>query len=365
MIETLLAPFRTMSALTQRASLALLPLIAAAPAAIQAPAYAPKDGSTLVKSFVLTMNTAIDDSTTLVNGDDSQSPSIESETLIVRKLQVSDHIVSCESGRPTKLVRSYDGLGINIESPLQMSGPVSVEADLAFEGVSPLDALEVEFTWDSDAETYKRAWVGGEGDSSHLDGLAEDLDLRALLPDGEVSVGDSWAVDPEAFVDLLYSGGDLSFEMSSTGDSPPAGVGNIEDQPSPRESFDKLGDCKVTARLAEPRSDGGRRLAVISFTADLEGSLDNSEAVLKTLGEMVPGGTFNVELANTDTFVEGKGEMLWDMAAGHAASLTFEGELTASQEQRASLSFGGQELDIESTTNTSGTVELKVEISAK
>lgn len=350
----------------QRAGLALLPLVTVAPAAIEGPAYAPADGTTLVRTFTLSLDVSVDDSETLINGSGDMAPEIESDTSFVRTLAVTDRIASSADGRPTALERTYDTVSMEIESPMKMSmmGQVT-EANLAFEGTSALDARGVKFTWDAESDAFKRAWSDDEGDAEMLEGLTEDLDMRGMLPSGDVAVGDSWEVDPATFVDIVFAGGDLSFEMTSTGDAAPPGMGSAEDQTDGRESWQELEDSTVTATLGEPESSGDSRIAVIAFEVDLSANADNEEDMLEAIEAQAPGAGVDIETATTKSYLEGKGVLKWDMAAGHAISLTFSGDVSAEIEQIASISMGGQEMAIESTTETSGTINLEVSVSAE
>ncbi len=352
--------------LLHRAGLALLPLVAAAPAAIDAPAYAPADGITLVRTFTLTQETSVDDSETLINGSSDMAPEIESDTSIVRTLAVTDRIASSAEGRPTAFERTYDTVSIDVKSPMKLSmmGQLT-EAELAFEGTSALDSRGVKFNWDAESGSYKRAWSDDEGDTEMLEGLNEDLDMRGMLPGGDAAMGDSWEVDPAVFVDLVFAGGDLSFEMTSTGDTPPPGMGDVADQTDGHESWEELEDSTVTATLAEPESSGESRIAVIEFEVDITAIADNSDDMREAIESQAPGAGVDIETATTRSFLEGKGVLKWDLAAGHAVSLTFSGEISAEQEQVASISMGGQEMAIESNTESSGTINLEVSVSAE
>ena len=50
---------------------------------------------------------------------------------------------------------------------------------------------------------------GDTGDTEHLEGLVEDMDLRVLLPDQEVDPDDSWELEPADMAHVFRPGGEL------------------------------------------------------------------------------------------------------------------------------------------------------------
>lgn len=348
--------------LLKRAAAALLPLFAASYAPIDSPAFAPEEGTTLTKSFTLVLSSDLDDTQMLMNGDDSMSPEMELSSTLTRTLVVTDEIVSMGSGQPKLLQRSFDKVGLEILSPVSMSMQgMDMDAEMHYTGTSPLESKTVKFTWDADAEAYSTAWVDDESDTDPLTDLLEDMDFRGLLPAADTSVGESWDVDPEAIIGMLFAGGELSWEIESIGDEAPMGMGGEDQVPSPRDAWLGLGESSASARLAESRTNGDREIAVIEFEVEIEAVQDISEQVLEGIqGNLPDGAEIDIEVADTESMLEGKGVLLWDVAGGHALSLEFSGETSSEQVQEMALSIGGQDMDIESTTSMSGEFTLTV-----
>lgn len=325
--------------------------------------YAPAEGTTINRSYSLTMNTVIDESKTLMNGDDSMSPSIEGSTVYTRNVVVNDELRKMAAGQPAALRRSFEELTADVKSPVKVAAPgMNVDADIHYTGSSGLAGKQVDFIWDADAGEYEKSHVEEGADAELLAGLIEDMDMRALLPSaGDVAPGDSWDVDPAAFVDVLFLGGDLAFDLESIGDDPPMGMGEIGDQPSPRDLWQDLGECDVTATLGEPRTEGDSQLAVITIQVELESLADMVDLVAQAVEKAVPDGTqVDISTATNESFLEGKGVLLWNVAAGRAHSLEFSGEFSSTERQEMSISIGGNDLEVESETTSSGKADLTI-----
>lgn len=348
--------------LLKHAAVAVLPLLLASHAPVDSPAFAPEEGTTLTKSYTLVITSEMDDTTMTMNGDDSMSPEMEVTSTTTRTLVVTDEIVSMGDGQPKVLNRGFDTLGLEVHSPVSMSMQgMDIDADMHHTGTSPLDSKSVKFSWDADAEAYTRAWIDDDSDAAPLEGLIEDMDMRGLLPGADASVGDTWDVEPSVIINILFAGGDLSWEMESVGDDPPMGMGGEDEQVASREAWLELSESNVIARLGEPRSDGDRRLAVIEFEVEIEALQDITEQVRESLEKSLPAGAqVDIQFADNESILEGKGVLLWDIAGGHAVSLEFSGDTTTEQAQEMAISIAGQDLSIESSTSISGEMTLNV-----
>ncbi len=131
--------------------------------------------------------------------------------------------------------------------------------------VGPLAGTSVVYTWIPEEGAYGKYYDAREASESALRGLAEDLDLRALLPAGPVAVGDAWSVPGASLRDVFAPAGLLD--------------------PSPG-----TGDGRLV--LASVRAEAGRSLATIEVS--------------------VPG-------------VGDRGTLVWDLGAKRAASFVLKG----------------------------------------
>jgi len=150
---------------------------------------------------------------------------IESGTLVLRTL---DEYLEVGNGRPLRLRRVFERSG------------------------NPLEGTSVVFTWVPEEGAYGKYYDAREGPESALRELAEDLDLRALLPASAVAVGEHWQVSGETLGDVL--GERRAFELVLA---------------SVRE---ERGHALATVEVSLP-SSGGRGTLVWDLTARRAASL--------------------------------------------------------------------------------------------
>ena len=339
-------------------SLCTLPLLVAWSLPRAAVRFAPDSGVALTKTFSYVLETEMNDMSTLVNGaDPGMSPSVESSSTTTRTLSITDVYKEVEDGRPLKLVRTYDEISHVIDNPLsiEMMGE-SQEANMHGTGSSDLSGKSVVFAYDADAEEYSATFAEGEdGDDDALSELAEDLDLRALLPAGEVSEGDSWSIDIETIVDVLFPGGNIPIDVESDGDDSPMGAGDPFAIADPRMLFGEA-DGEATGTFAGMREVDDVMVAVIELEITVDSSVEMTEFLAETVAESGPEGMdIGLESADSEWTYEGSGELLWNTNGGFMHSLELEGEVETVHEQEMSLDMGGQSMSIEQTIEESGT----------
>jgi hypothetical protein len=306
--------------------LALAPLALALVPLADEVRYHPKEGLTLTREVRRSYELKLEEISVEVNG---QPMEVEGEMEIRDSLHivVDDEIVKVGDGRPAKLVRDYETLsGETTES--------SEGEDTTRERSSALEGKKVAFTWDSDEERYDVAFAGGEGDGSLLEGLQEDMDLRAFLPSGEVDDGDSWDVDAAAMATLLRPGGEVKLKISE-GQDPANEMG--------AEFAENLsGD--VTATYRGTREVDGVQLAVIEIEAKVETRGGDEES---------QGVALAFEL---------KGEMLWHQGEGRLHSVELRGPMRVTVTQSRSQSQGDQEFTIEQRMQLAGEASFELEV---
>ena len=178
----------------------------------------------------------------------------------LERIVVTDEILEVEDGRPLELVRTFDEL--SQESTFRTSendGGEEFERTL----VSDLEGVTVRFLWDEDAEAYFAEPADQDDlDDDVLDWLLEDMDLRLVLPDEEVEVGDTWEIDPAAYLSVMWPGGLLDFYDEDEEE----GVDTREIDEGSIENLEGEGE----ATLDEIREEDGVQLAVISISLEIE-----------------------------------------------------------------------------------------------
>src|SRR5262249_24217634 len=195
-------------------------LRAALPAPPLAPLLAPADkvsfhpakGTKLARAWEVKTQLSLDDQTTSMNG--KPTPDIDMELEITGTLDFATHDETGElDGDHVKtLKRTYDKLSSGSSFALSMAQMPDGGMEKNMTGSSKLEGKTVQFTWNPDESEYDVAYKGSEGEADLLDGLSEDLDLRAFVPGKEVAAGDTWKIDPNSFKEVLQPGGKLKIK---------------------------------------------------------------------------------------------------------------------------------------------------------
>jgi len=192
----------------------------------------------------------------------------------------------------------------------------------------------VVFTWNADDERFDvQAAADQKLDAELLDGLDEDMDLRAFLPDKPVAKGDSWDVEPAAFHAVLWPGGRLPFHDADK-DEPD----EIEHELNAALYASLDGDAKVT--YAGQREEDGVKVFVLHVKADLSRT-----------GESVPSNEYTTEHGGApgakvkgEFTTQVEGDLLWSVEHAHLISLTLEGK--AAVTEGVSYERGGQSVEM-------------------
>ena len=346
--KTLLAPALVAPAL----------LVLAGPAAELS--FHPAEGATVTMTFGHTSEISLEDMSIISNGqeiDPSMMGDVEMNISSTQSITVTDEYVTIEGSRPTKLKRSYDSLS-NATST-SMSNPMIGDTETDVESASELEGMTIVFTWNEDEGAYEAAFEDGEGDPELLDGLEADLTLRGFLPDGDVSEGDSWEVDPQNMRTVLAPGGALKLEPTEELDLMSGGG----PQPDASEFLRNI-DGTVTATLKGTRDVEGIRVAVISLEFELLATADLTETMAEAMegqdmgqeGMDMSFDAFDIEFA-----YQGEGELHWNLQAGVVDSCQVSGEVELIIEQAMNISMPGMgEMTMEQTMTMAGTQSANV-----
>src|SRR5262245_42321389 len=174
--------------------------------------YAPEKGLKVTRTCETSSEFELDWDSVTVDGEEQLDPAKKySCSLSIKdKFVVSDELVAGGGGRSEKLARTLHELHQEqAESTTRFDGEVFEKTQKL---TCDLEGKRVVFTWSADDERFDvQAAADQELDAELLDGLDEDMDLRAFLPDKPVAKGDSWDVEPAAFHAVLWPGGRLPF----------------------------------------------------------------------------------------------------------------------------------------------------------
>jgi hypothetical protein len=318
--------------------------------------FAPAEGLALKKSISLVNEMVLDDMRMLMNGEPPpMAMDMEMAGTTTATIEVTDRYVKTAEGRPAKLARTYDTL--STDSTMDMTVPMAGEQKVEASGSSELTGKTVHFTWNAEVGGFEATFPEEESaDEELLKDLAEDMDLRGLLPEGDVSVDEEWDVSPAYVMELIGPGGDLKIKaddpeleqmsMGSMGGDLRKMLGDV--------------DGAFKAKFKGFREEGEVKLAVITFSLDVESSADLTEMVREQVSKQeIPGGEMNVQSADAEMTLKGEGELLFNAAAGHFHSLSLTLESTQIVDTAMEMSIQGQEMKLEQGMDFSATLTLE------
>jgi hypothetical protein len=328
--------------------------------------FAPGEGSSLTKTFKNTMSFGLDDMSMLMNGEENpMMPEIEMDMEVVASTTVTDDYVTMGPGRPAVLKRTYDEIGseMNMEMVVEAMGQ-SQEESPSGAGTSELEGETVIFTWSDEDDEFKVSFPDDEGgDDDLLENLIEDMDLRVLLPDGEVAEGDSWDIPLAGMVDVLSPGGDLKLDVDMDGAGAGLGGPPPEMMSNMREMFGDMLEGSATATFSSTREVDGVTVAVVDIEIEIDTARDMSEFLEGVMGDEMPEGMdFSLDRVDLEFALEAKGELLWNISAGHIYSLNLEGDAAIAMDMEMGMDFGGQSMSMEMSMEMSGTMQTSVTV---
>jgi hypothetical protein len=328
--------------------------------------FAPSEGSSVTKTFENKAEFTLQNMTLSMNGQDSPTkPEMEMTINSNQKVVVTDEYVANRDGAPKKLRRSFDELGNSVSVAMKMAMMGQTQnKDQNTTGESELQGKKVLFTWDEDKGEYRKTFDPAAEKDNLLKDLEEDMDLRVLLPKEEVKEGASWDLDVKLLAAVLAPGGNLSIvpkEMSSDESMSMGmpGMGSMGDWL--RGALE--GSAKAT--FSGVREVDGAKMAVIKLEAKVSVSKDMTDMVQDAMkkAKLPPeAGDLSIDHMDVDYKLEADGELLWDLAAGHAHSFDMTGPSHVNMDMAMKMSPQGTKMSIEYGMEMSGTTELKVAI---
>ena len=111
------------------------------------------------------------------------------------------------------------------------------------------------------------------------------------------------------------------------------------------------------------REVGESEVAVIKFTFELSNAVDLTDQAREGMEDSdFPEGVEEIEIEHIDIEIiyEGKGELTWDLDAGHFHTFEASGDFELLLDQGMLLSAMGQEMSLEQTLELSGSLTFDV-----
>jgi len=303
--------------------------------------YAPDEGSTLSRTFDAEASYDLDGIRVEIDGE--EVPHGETPELTIdsdEHVAVTDRLLSVEDGHPLSLRRKFDELSRSVTY-----SSTEQDEDLEESSVCDLEGSTVHFEWNAEEGAYEASDEDDVLEQDVLDDLIEDMDLRQLLPDGEVDPGDEWDVDVDAYARLMWPGGFLHFY-------PEDGELDEKEMESDREMVANL-EGEGTVKFEEVREEDGVSLAVLTVRIEVD-----SHATTATEG---PGGSEAERTLEMSREIEGT--LLWNIEDAHLHSAELEADADLDVSEAGTLENPqGEEVEFTQTRSFSGTISYTVTI---
>jgi hypothetical protein len=191
------------------------------------------------------------------------------------------------------------------------------------------------------------------------------MDLRVLLPDHEVKVGEEWTVDVKSLIHVLAPGGDLSFrpEDSETAEMAMNMMGNAG-MSSMSDLLSDLLEGEAKASLADVREEDGKRLAAIKLNVKISSSKDMTELVQEAMknAKLPDGVEMEVDHVDVDFKLEGEGELLWNLSTNTLHAFEMSGPVNMNMDMAMAVDGQGQQMKFEQSMEMSGTTTMTVKV---
>ena len=303
--------------------------------------FAVAEGTTLTKSFETSMEMSLDDLIISFNGQELDPAAMGADFDLADAngsfgyvLSVVDEYGKMADGKPAMLRRTIDTLMGEYSSGMGDSGSES----------APIEGETLVYTWDAEEDAYAIKLDSEDAaiDPEEYEMMAEDLDLRSMLPKDSVSEGDSWTIGGRDMMGVLVPGLDVNKAIDAANEEASNGDVPIELE----EFMDSVAEGMVLElTYAGTREVDGRSLMVIEIGGDFEQNLDLSDMILEAISaEMPPEASVDLSVV-IEMAAEATGEMLWDGKAGHFVSMDMEMDFVMVIDARGDVDAGGQAMD--------------------
>jgi hypothetical protein len=345
-------------------SAAAVPALVAASLPAGEITFAPAEGLSLARKFTSHAQLSLGDMSMSMNGQPMPMEiKMEMDMDTTTEVEVTDQFVAMGSGQPRKLQRTFDAIGQAGSFAMEMEMMPDGGQEMDITASSELEGKSVTFEWDEEAEEFEVAWHESEGDDELLEGLTEDMDLRALLPAGAVAEGDTWDLDVKKLRTVLALGGNMKIVPKTEG-MPEGGMPGMDGMTDFSQMFDDLIEGDATAEYRGTRDVDGVSCGVIGIKVDVRASADLTEQLEESVSQSLPDGMGEVEVEHVDMDleIEGEGQLYWDPAAGLAHSFEMTGKMTIHMDMAFAISMGEQDMTMEQNLTMSGTFEDKLAV---
>ena len=337
-----------------------VPLVAFA-AALDAPSFQPEAGTVLSKTFTSSVLFELDD-LSLVAQDMDMTEMLGAFEITVETEQtitVTDEYVEMDGGRLRQLKRTFDTLASS--AVISMSNEMMGDENKESTSESDLEGRTVVFTWDDEEDDYVVTFDGDEEDDEDLlESLTEDMDLRVLLPEDDVSEGDQWEIDPVELGSIFMPGGNLHLVPPDVDEEQMEFFEGLFGDEL-KDMLEEALEGTVTCTYKGKRNDGGVEVGTIEIEIEISLLIDLSDFITDLIDELAEGEMpdFSLDMADLGFEYEGKALLLWNLEEGHVHLFESSGDVSITFDIQASAE--GQSIEL--SAEASGVMEIGVETS--
>jgi hypothetical protein len=329
------------------ASALALPLLVAFGVRGENLAFAPEDGTSLDKELSMEVSLYVEDLSMIVDGQDMggmMMGELDEALSFNALISVTDEFVKSANGKHVELLRTYN--------ELSAEGGTESEREAA-DGFDELEDSTILFKWNEEEGEYTKSFHESEGEEDLLENLEVDMDLLGLLPEGEVSEGDTWEMDGSDALSLFAPGG---FPSGGGGEDDDE-VMEIISQELESQFDEAFEDFSIECTYKGTQEDGDSTYGEIAFEFEGEGAIDLSELLMQMIDLQAEGAEIEIDAditAGLDLSFKGTGTLLWDPKTGHLRSYEMSCEMTLLADVVAAIDVMGQSQEFEASAELSG-----------
>ncbi|MFT7667835.1 MAG: hypothetical protein ACI8X5_000520 [Planctomycetota bacterium] len=311
--------------------------------------FSPAEGATVSKELSLEATFYVDDLNVVVDGQELPAEmlgaAMEEGMMVTALVGVTDDYVKTREGRQSVLHRTYDELTLE-------AGPESEPESV--DDFAELEDSTVAFVWDGEADEYIKSFHESEGNEDVLENLEVDMDFLALLPDGEVSEGDTWEVSGDDLGNIFFPGG-MPADLGGGEDENAEEITELVEEAMEEQMAEAFGDFAITCTYAGSRDEDGVNVGVITFKFESEASLDLSDVIQSVID--LQAGEQGLEVSLTATIgleMEGEGTLLWNLRGSHVQGFEMSTDVTTFMDMEGEMDMAGQSHSMELSAEISG-----------
>ncbi|MGB0333376.1 MAG: hypothetical protein ACPGPE_16315, partial [Planctomycetota bacterium] len=109
-----------------------------------------------------------------------------------------------------------------------------------------------------------------------------------------------------------------------------------------RQFFEDVVEGSATGKFVEMRDVDGTSVAVIELEMEVSASADMSDMAAEAMGGEELPADMSIDRMDLTLAFEGTGELLWNVAAGHAHSFSLQADLEIGMDMAMGMDMGGQ-----------------------